>query len=91
MGQIQRAFQLTQDPVIQSIDQDLGQAIIQALNLYSESFGMRIGVHTALFRNVLLMLGSDEQRDIWLPEVDNYRILGCFAMVSIYYYKRMNT
>lgn len=82
MGQIYRAVQLLKDPVIKS-QEGLPEAIFMALTQYSESYSMRIGVHKALFRNVLLMLGSDEQRDTWLPGVDNYEILGCFAMVRI--------
>ena len=83
MGQIHRLVKLLQDPVIRSQGPEFAEALFQALVNYSESFSMRIGVHRALFRNVLLMLGSDEQRDEWLDAVDNYRIFGCFAMVAI--------
>ncbi|KAI8146665.1 acyl-CoA dehydrogenase/oxidase [Fennellomyces sp. T-0311] len=83
MGQIYRAVKLLQDPVIKSQGKEFGDAIFQALVFYSESFSMRLGVHKALFRNVLLMLGSDEQRDAWLDAVDNYRIFGCFAMTEL--------
>ncbi|KAI9493173.1 acyl-CoA dehydrogenase/oxidase [Zychaea mexicana] len=83
MGQIYRTVKLLQDPVIRSQGPEFTEAIFQALVSYSESYSMRIGVHRALFRNVLLMLGSDEQRDAWLDAVDNYRIFGCFAMTEL--------
>ncbi|KAI7853703.1 acyl-CoA dehydrogenase/oxidase [Circinella umbellata] len=83
MGQIHRFVKLLQDPVIRSQGPEFAEALFQALVNYSESFSMRIGVHRALFRNVLLMLGSDEQRDEWLADVDNYRIFGCFAMTEL--------
>lgn len=71
-----------QDP---KMDSRLVDAVVNALLLYSENFGMRIAVHRTLFRNVLLMLGTDEQQKTWLPLVESYRILGCFAMVSMHY------
>ncbi|KAI7885421.1 acyl-CoA oxidase [Lichtheimia hyalospora FSU 10163] len=80
MGQIYRLVTIMQDP---KMDPNLVDAVVNALLLYSENFGMRIAVHRTLFRNVLLMLGTDDQQKTWLPLVENYRILGCFAMTEL--------
>ncbi|KAI9311821.1 hypothetical protein BX666DRAFT_1992799 [Dichotomocladium elegans] len=83
MGQIFRVSRLLQDPVIRSQGKELEDALMLAVTQYSESYSMRFGVHKALFRNVLLMLASEEQQREWLPLVETYQILGCFAMTEL--------
>lgn len=78
MGQIYRATQILKD----TKDKDFAMEIIRAINLYSESFSMRFFVHYALFRNVVNMLGNEEQQRRYIDDIDNFRIFGCFAMVT---------
>ncbi|KAG0175299.1 fatty-acyl coenzyme A oxidase [Apophysomyces sp. BC1015] len=82
MGQIFRITQILKDPVL-GADKELAYEIARATNVYSESFSMRFFVHDSLFRNVVMMLGSKEQQEQWFDEVNNFRILGCFAMTEL--------
>lgn len=79
MGQINRLHNLSNG--IQ--DKEFHSEISKALLLYSESFALRIGVHGSLFRNVIQMLGSKQQQDQWIENINEFRIIGCFAMVNI--------
>ncbi|KAI8393994.1 uncharacterized protein BYT42DRAFT_552987 [Radiomyces spectabilis] len=79
MGQIYRLAQIAQ----QSDDASYVHELQQAVHVYSESLSMRIGVSDSLFRNVVMMLGTKEQQAKWIDAVDNYRILGCFAMTEL--------
>lgn len=63
-------------------DKELAYEIGHATNVYSESFSMRFFVHDSLFRNVVNMLGNKEQQDRYNDDISNFRIFGCFAMVS---------
>lgn len=78
MGQINRLVRLTAE----SNDKDFMLDVSRAVFYYSESFALRIGVHQALFRNVVEMLGSKQQQEEWVHNVDKYHIIGCFAMVN---------
>lgn len=60
---------------------ELSSEIVRATSIYSESFSMRFYVHSSLFRNVIMMLGDEEQQRQWIEQVDTFRIFGCFAMV----------
>ncbi|KAF7726406.1 acyl-Coenzyme A oxidase [Apophysomyces ossiformis] len=82
MGQIYRIIELLKDPAYRN-DKELVYEIARAANMYNESFSMRFFIHDSLFRNVVMMLGDKEQREKWLDEVDNFRILGCFAMTEL--------
>jgi acyl-CoA oxidase len=80
MGQVHRLAKIAEQLGPDRRDEvyELGHTI----GIYSESFSMRFGVHILLFKNVINMLSSDEQRKYWLPLVEEMRIIGCFAMVS---------
>ncbi|KAI8364351.1 acyl-CoA dehydrogenase/oxidase [Radiomyces spectabilis] len=82
MGQIFRVIQIFKDPV-KGADKELVYEMARAVNMYSESFSMRFFVHDSLFRNVVNMLGNKEQQAYWNPEIENFRILGCFAMTEL--------
>lgn len=84
MGQIHRLAKIADQLGPDRRDEvyELGHTI----GIYSESFSMRFGVHILLFKNVINMLSSDEQRNYWLPLVEDMRIIGCFAMVSNFCY-----
>jgi acyl-CoA oxidase len=77
MGQIFRVIQLMKE----TDDKELGYEIGHATNVYSESFSMRFFVHDSLFRNVVNMLGNEEQQERYNDDISNFRIFGCFAMV----------
>lgn len=79
MGQIYRLVQIYLGG---QYDKDLAYEIFRTANIYNESFSMRFFVHDSLFRNVVNMLGNKEQADRYNDDIDNFRILGCFAMVS---------
>ncbi|KAI8978653.1 acyl-CoA dehydrogenase/oxidase [Pilobolus umbonatus] len=57
--------------------------ISNAVMIYSESFGLRIGVHDSLFRNVIQMLGNKEQQEEWVPLIDEFQVIGCFSMTEL--------
>jgi acyl-CoA oxidase len=82
MGQIYRLAQLKLDPNF--TDKELLKEIFTASKIYNESTGMRLFVHDELFKNVINMLGNEEQIKKYDSDVDNYRIYGCFAMVMFY-------
>ncbi|KAI9280781.1 acyl-CoA dehydrogenase/oxidase [Sporodiniella umbellata] len=79
MGQIYRCTQILKEVD----DQEYSQEILRAVNVYSESFSMRFFVHWSLFRNVVCMLGNEEQQGRYVDDVDNFRIFGCFAMTEL--------
>lgn len=78
MGQIFRVIQFMKE----TEDKELAHEVGMATNVYSESFSMRFFVHDSLFRNVVNMLGNKEQQDRYNDDISNFRIFGCFAMVS---------
>ncbi|KAI9475460.1 MAG: acyl-CoA dehydrogenase/oxidase [Benjaminiella poitrasii] len=79
MGQINRIARIAQESNDREFIEDISRAVIT----YSESFGLRIGVHEALFRNVIQMLGNKEQVDEWLDHINQFRVIGCFAMTEL--------
>lgn len=78
MGQINRIVRLGYEINDREFLEDISRAVI----LYSESFALRIGVHEALFRNVVQMLGNKQQQEDWIENVNQFKIIGCFAMVN---------
>lgn len=80
MRQIARTIELKKtikDPRLQ-------QALFMAMAFYSESFSMRIYVHDMLFKQALLLFGTAEQQDKWMDDIENWRVIGCFAMVRTF-------
>ena len=77
MRQIARTIELKK----QIKDPRLRQALFMAMAFYSESFSMRIYVHDMLFKQALMLFGSSEQQDKWMDDIENWRVIGCFAMV----------
>lgn len=81
MRQIARTIELKRtikDPRLQ-------QALFMAMSFYSESFSMRIYVHDMLFKQALMLFGNAEQQDKWMDDINNWRVIGCFAMVRIFF------
>ncbi|KAF9168696.1 acyl-Coenzyme A oxidase [Actinomortierella ambigua] len=79
MRQIMRTIQLKKemkDPV-------LAKALFTAMSFYSESYSMRIYVHEMLFRQALMLFGTAEQQDKWMDDIENWRVIGCFAMTEL--------
>ncbi|KAF1805085.1 acyl-CoA dehydrogenase/oxidase [Mucor lusitanicus] len=79
MGQINRIVRLGREINDREFLEDISRAVI----LYSESFALRIGVHEALFRNVVQMLGNKQQQEEWIENVNEFKIIGCFAMTEL--------
>ncbi|KAI9305708.1 acyl-CoA dehydrogenase/oxidase [Cunninghamella echinulata] len=79
MGQIYKVAQIKKTTKNDEFTMDL----IKALTTYSESFGMRLLVHDLLFRNVMNMMASEEQKKYWSPLIDDYSVIGCFAMTEL--------
>jgi acyl-CoA oxidase len=77
MRQIARVVEIKK----QTKDHRLVQALFKGLSYYSESFSMRIYVHEMLFRQALKLFGTAEQQDKWMPDIEQWRVIGCFAMV----------
>jgi acyl-CoA oxidase len=82
MGQINRLVRIFSE---KRDDKELIYDVSRAVFAYSESFALRIGVHEALFRNVIQMLGSKEQQAQWIDDVNEFKIIGCFAMVRFFF------
>ncbi|CAO3649136.1 unnamed protein product [Cunninghamella blakesleeana] len=79
MGQIHKLAQIKKVTKNEEFTYDL----IKALSAYSESFSMRLLVHDLLFRNVMNMMASEDQKKYWGPLVDEYKVIGCFAMTEL--------
>lgn len=81
MGQIHRLHKLSNEIKDDAFHLEISKALL----LYSESFALRIGVHSSLFQNVIQMLGSKQQQDEWIHNINELRMIGCFAMVKTNY------
>ncbi|KAF9298636.1 acyl-Coenzyme A oxidase [Linnemannia elongata] len=79
MRQIARVIELRK----QIKDPRLAQALFTAMAFYSESFSMRIYVHEMLFKQAVTLFGTPEQQDQWLDDINNWRVIGCFAMTEL--------
>ncbi|KAF9360290.1 acyl-Coenzyme A oxidase [Mortierella sp. NVP85] len=79
MRQIARVVEIKK----QTKDHRLVQALFKGLSYYSESFSMRIYVHEMLFRQALKLFGTAEQQDKWMPDIEQWRAIGCFAMTEL--------
>ncbi|CEG64603.1 Putative Acyl-coenzyme A oxidase [Rhizopus microsporus] len=80
MGQIYRLVQLKEEL---KDNQGLFKEIVEASFNYSESLCMRNGVHETLFRSVVEMMGNDYQRTYWGKLLNDYKVIGCFAMTEL--------
>lgn len=59
---------------------DMRQKIVSVLDPATD---VRIGVHTVLFREAIAQNGTPEQVAKLLPDIDAYRLPGCFAMTEM--------
>ncbi|ORY39607.1 acyl-CoA dehydrogenase NM domain-like protein [Rhizoclosmatium globosum] len=57
--------------------------IVRAMAECCDSFGMRIGVHEILFKSTIATFGSSAQKSEWLPKIDQFKVLGSFAMTEL--------
>ncbi|KAJ3213641.1 acyl-Coenzyme A oxidase [Dinochytrium kinnereticum] len=64
-------------------DPGLFKAILVCMAELSDSFAMRIGVHEILFRTALTFFSTDDQKDEFLRQLDDYEMLGSFAMTEL--------
>ncbi|KAF9545604.1 acyl-Coenzyme A oxidase [Mortierella hygrophila] len=79
MRQIARTIELKK----QIKDPRLRQALFMAMAFYSESYSMRMYVHDMLFKQALMLFGTSEQQDKWMDDIENWRVIGCFAMTEL--------
>ncbi|KAG0303497.1 acyl-Coenzyme A oxidase [Dissophora globulifera] len=79
MRQIARTIELKK----QIKDPRLRHALLMAMNSYSESYAMRMYVHDMLFKQALMLFGTAEQQDKWMDDIENWRVVGCFAMTEM--------
>src|SRR3989338_4132562 len=59
------------------------QNIVKGLGEYDRSFGMKNGTHILLFRSAIKMQGTEAQWKKYGEKIENYNILGCFAMTEL--------
>ncbi|KAI8846517.1 acyl-CoA dehydrogenase/oxidase [Chytridium lagenaria] len=64
-------------------DAEFSKAIFSCMSELSDSFSMRIGVHEVLFRTALTFFSTDDQRDRFVKQVEEYDMLGSFAMTEL--------
>ena len=64
---------------------DLGafMATFETLAYFDLSLVVKTGVQFGLFGGAIYFLGTDEQRQKWLPDVASGQLLGCFAMSEL--------
>ncbi|KAF2071439.1 hypothetical protein CYY_007247 [Polysphondylium violaceum] len=58
-------------------------AFTQCYRLKNIATSTLFGVHYSLFGSSILFLGSDEQRNYYLPKVENLDLMGCFALTEL--------
>jgi len=58
-------------------------AFTQCYRLKNIATSTLFGVHYSLFGSSILFLGSDEQREYYLPKVENLDLMGCFALTEL--------
>lgn len=55
----------------------------EAICSLSESFAMKTYVHDMLYRTSINLFGTEEQKTKFMPDIDSYKVLGCFAMTEL--------
>lgn len=72
-------------PGVTSEGTDLGHFIstFETLAYFDQSLVIKYGVQFGLWGGSIFFLGSDEQREKWLPQVANAELPGCFAMSEL--------
>ncbi|KAK4535338.1 hypothetical protein CDCA_CDCA04G1363 [Cyanidium caldarium] len=58
-------------------------AVMESCGYVDHSFEVKMGVHYGLFGSSVALLGSEEQRRRWLPDIETARMLGCFALTEL--------
>jgi acyl-CoA oxidase len=80
MAQIKRIVEiqksLSSDPYVKI-------AIERYMHAYSRQFSMRFSVHEILFHETVRTQGTNEQWSRWRDDIENWRVLGCFAMTEL--------
>ena len=69
-------------PVIQA-DTERSRAFREVINRYDAAYSMRLYVHETLFRETVYTQGTDAQREHWVPLIDSFDVIGCFAMTEL--------
>lgn len=64
-------------------DPELQMFLYRVLEEYDRSFGMKAYVHEVLFRESLWTQGTDAQWKKYESDINNMRIIGCYAMTEL--------
>ncbi|PXF49409.1 Acyl-coenzyme A oxidase 3, peroxisomal [Gracilariopsis chorda] len=57
--------------------------VIAVLTLLDHSLEVKLGVSFGLFGATVHKLGSKQQRDFWIPRLENFEAFGCFALTEL--------
>ncbi|GJJ75981.1 acyl-CoA oxidase [Entomortierella parvispora] len=60
----------------------LSRALTMAMSYYSEAFWMMF-VHDVLFKQAFTYCATPEQQDKWMADIEDWRVMGCFAMTEL--------
>ncbi|KAI0564372.1 acyl-CoA oxidase [Gracilaria domingensis] len=57
--------------------------VISVLALLDHSIEVKFGVSFGLFGATLFRLGSQQQKDFWIPKLECMKVFGCFALTEL--------
>eukprot|EP01091_Cochliopodium_minus_P001281 TRINITY_DN11142_c0_g1_i1.p1 TRINITY_DN11142_c0_g1~~TRINITY_DN11142_c0_g1_i1.p1 ORF type:complete len:672 (-),score=169.49 TRINITY_DN11142_c0_g1_i1:94-2109(-) len=69
--------------VLTKMTSDEQKSWFHVMNLYDDSYSMRSYVHYVLFRETIMVQGSDEQWKEWKDDIEKLRVIGCFSMTEL--------
>jgi acyl-CoA oxidase len=58
-------------------------AVMESCGYVDHSLEVKMGVHYGLFGSSVALLGDEEQRQRWLADIEDARMLGCFALTEL--------
>jgi len=58
-------------------------AFFECVEMYDHSLSVAMTVHYGLFGSTIAFLGTDEQKQKWLPKVEDCSMHGCFALTEL--------
>jgi alkylation response protein AidB-like acyl-CoA dehydrogenase len=79
MAQIRRAAEIKSN----LRDPNLIKAFNYWLARSDRAYSMKVYVHEGLFRESIFTQGTNEQWQQWKDDIDDWRVIGCFAMTEL--------
>lgn len=58
-------------------------AVMESCGYVDHSLEIKMGVHYGLFGSSVALLGSEAQRQQWLADIEDARMIGCFALTEL--------